>query len=160
MDLLRERVELLGRSLAVLATYALVMGAISVVVALGGIADGETVAITRAALGLVGVAAGVLVWTLRRAGIDGWQLLMVWAVAQVPFVAWSVDGNALRQVWDVLLGFSSETTVNGVVTSSEQYGLNAIGIGLAIWTSRTRERWERRVKPALGQPVTAATGAA
>jgi len=155
MERLQERIDLLGRSLALLASYALVVGAISVVRNLGGIADGEAPATIRFVLGVIGVAAGLLVWTLRRVGIDGWQALMVWCAVQVPFIAWSVEGNALRQVWDVLLGVSSETTVNGVVTSSEHYGLNAVGIVLAIWASRTRERWDLKVKPMLGQPATA-----
>ncbi len=159
MDRLQERIDLLGRSLALLASYALIVGAISIIQNIGGLADGEVPAAIRLALGVVGVAAGLLVWTLRRVGIDGWQALMAWSVAQVPFVAWSVDGNALRQLWDVLLGISSETTVNGVVTSSEHYGLNAVGIVLAIWSSRTRERWDRTLKPVLGEaaPVPAGT---
>jgi hypothetical protein len=159
MERVQERIDLLGRSLALLATYALVVGAISVVRNLGGIADGEAPATIRLVLGVVGVAAGVLVWTLRRVGIDGWQALMVWSVAQVLFIAWSVEGNALRQLWDVLLGVSSETTVNGVVTSSEHYGLNAVGIVLVIWTSRTRERWNLKVKPMLEAPATATASA-
>jgi hypothetical protein len=159
MERLQERIDVLGRSLALLASYALIVGAISVVQDLDGIADGEVPATIRLVLGVVGVAAGLLVWTLRRVGIDGWQVLMVWCVAQVPFIAWSVEGNALRQLWDVLLGVSSEATVNGVVTSSEHYGLNAVGIVLAIWASRTRERWDLKVKPMLEEPATATASA-
>jgi hypothetical protein len=155
MEAPQHRIELLGRSLSLLATYAIVAGAASILMDLGGIADGETVALIRGALGLVGIATGTLVWTLRRMGIDGWQALAAWSVAQVPFVAWSLDGNALRQVWDLLLGFSSETTVNGVVTASEGYGFNGVGVILAIWTWQTRDRWERRVKPALDRPTPA-----
>ncbi len=73
-------------------------------------ANGETVAIIRVVLGIFGVAAGTLVWTRGRVGIDGWQALMAWSTAQVPFIPWSVQDNATRQVWDVLLGISSETT--------------------------------------------------
>jgi hypothetical protein len=156
MDALQERMELLGRSLALLAAWAIVGGALSIALALGDLASGEVVAICRTALGVVGIGAGLLVWTLRRAGIDGWQALMLWSVAQLPFIAWSTDGNATRQVVEMLLGFSSSTTVNGVVTSSEQYGINAVGIVLVIWASRTRERWDRKLKPLLDQPVAAA----
>jgi uncharacterized membrane protein len=160
MDALQERMELLGRSLALLATWAIVGGAVSVALALGDLADGEVVAICRTVLGVIGVAAGLLVWTLRRAGIDGWQAVMLWTAAQVPFIAWSTEGNATRQVIEMLLGFSASTTVNGVVTSSEQYGINAVGIVLVIWASRTRERWDRKLKPLLDQPVAAAARAA
>ena len=93
-------------------------------------------------------------------GIDGWQALMVWTAAQVPFIAWSVDGNPTTQVVDILLGFSSTISVNGVVTSSEQYGLNAVGIVLAIWASRSRDRWDRKLTHLVDQPAAAATGAA
>ncbi len=157
MDALQERIELLGRSLALLATWAIVGGALSIALNLGNIADGQAPAMIRAALGVVGIAAGLLTWTLRRAGIDGWQALLVWSVLQLPFVAWSVDGNAFRQVIDFLLGFSSSTTVNGVVTSMEAYGINGVGLILVIWTRTTQERWERKLKPLVDQP-TAASG--
>lgn len=155
MDVLQERIALLGRSLALLAAWAIVAGALSIALDLGNIAEGEAVAIVRAALGVLGIAAGLMVWTLRRAGIDGWQALMAWSVLQIPFIAWSVDGNAFRQVIDFMVGFSSSTTVNGVVTSMEEYGINGVGILLVIWTRTTRERWERRIEPVVGQPAVA-----
>lgn len=159
MDRLQERIELLGRSLALLGTYAIVVGALSIVTNLSGIVDGEVVAVGQAALGAVGVAAGLLVWMLRRVGIDGWQALMVWCVAQLPIIAWSVEGSPTTQMWEILLGVSTSVTVNGVVTSSEQYGLNTVGIALCIWAARSRERWDRRVKPVLVEQVPATTGA-
>lgn len=151
MEALGDRVALLGRALALLAAYAVVMGAASVILALDGIGDGETVALTRAALGVLGVAAGLLAWTRHPAG---WPLLAAWCAAQVPFIAWSVEGNALRQVIDMLLGVSSSTTVNGVVTASEQYGINGVGVLLVIWAMKTRERWARVQQD---RPVRAAT---
>jgi hypothetical protein len=154
MERLQHRVDTLGMSLALLSTYTLVVGTISVVANTSGMADGKTVAIIRIVLGIIGIAAGTLVWTRGRVGIDGWQALMAWSTAQVPFIAWSAEDNATRQVWDVLLGFSSETTVNGVVTVSEQYGLNAVGIGLALWTWQNRERWDRTLSSMPDQPVT------
>jgi hypothetical protein len=158
MDALQERMELLGRSLALLATWAVVAGGLSIALDLGNIAEGEVPAIIRAAIGVVGIAAGLLTWTLRRAGVDGWQALLAWSVLQLPFVAWTTDGNAFRQVIDFLLGFSSSTTVNGVVTSMEQYGINGVGILLVIWTRTTRERWQRKIEPMVDQPATAASG--
>jgi hypothetical protein len=155
MDVLQERIALLGRSLALLATWAVVAGALSIALDLGNVAEGESVAIVRVALGVLGIAAGLMIWTLRRAGIDGWQALMAWSVLQIPFIAWSVDGNAFRQVIDFMLGFSSSTTVNGVVTSMEEYGINGVGILLVIWTRTTRERWERRIEPVVDQPAVA-----
>ncbi len=160
MDAVRERVELLGRSLALLATWAIVGGAMSIALDLGNVAEGQAVAMIRAGIGVVGIAAGLLIWTLRRAGLDGWQALLVWSLAQLPFVAWSVDGNAFRQVIDMLLGFSASTTVNGVVTSMEEYGINGVVLILVIWTRTTRERWQRKIEPEIGQPAAAAGQAA
>ncbi len=151
MEYLQNRIELLGRSLAILAAYAIIAGAASVAMNLGDVAEGEVIAIVRSALGLAGIAGGLLVWTLRSS--LGWQVLAAWALVQVPFIAWSADGNVTRQMWDILLGFTSSTTVNGVVTSSEQYGLNVVGVILAIWAFQTRERWDRHIAPMLaGQP--------
>ena len=154
MDALQERVRMIGTSLSLLATWAVVAGALSIAIDLGSVAEGEVPAMIRAAIGVVGITAGLLTWTLRRAGIDGWQALLAWSVLQLPFVAWSTDGNAFRQVIDFLLGFSASTTVNGVVTSMEEYGINGVGVLLVIWTRTTRERWERKLEPMVDQPAT------
>ena len=160
MTQLRERFELLGRSLAILGAYALAVGTLSVVTNISDIADGNVVAICQAVLGIVGIGAGLLVWTLRRVGADGWQVVMIWSVAQLPFIAWSIDGNPTTQMWDLLLGFSASTTVNGVVTSSEAYGINGVGIILCIWATRSRGRWDRVLKPVVADRASVTSGSA
>lgn len=159
MEWILARTSLLGRSLALLATWAIVFGGASVMTNLGGIADGEFVAISRAIIGVWGVMAGLLVWTLRSAGIDGWQALMVWAIVQLPVIAWSSAGSPTTQLFDFPLGVTSSTTVNGVQTQFEQYGVNLVAVALCIWTSKTRDRWERRIKPEMTQPDVATSAA-
>lgn len=67
-----------------------------------------------------------------------------------------MDGNATMQMRDFLIGFSISTTVNGVVTSSETYGIDGVGIIPCIWTIRTREQWDRARQAVAvdGTPVT------
>ncbi len=146
MDDLRKRAETLGRGLALLAAYAVVIGALSIAMNLGGAIEGEVPAIARAVLGVRGLGAGVLLWTGRRVGISGWQAVMIWAVVQIPLIAWNTEGSPLVQVLEFPLSGTSQTTVNGEVTSFSQFGINLVGVALAIWTSRTRERWDRRAQ--------------
>ena len=158
MDQLQARIDLLGRSLALLATYALVIGGLSLITNLPDAAGGEDPALGRAILGTWGVAAGLLVWTLRNVGIDGWRTLMIWSVAQVLIIAWSSDGSPTVQMFDFLLGVTSSMTVNGVQTSFEQYGVNVVGIILVAVMARTRDRWNHRVKPLIADESATAVG--
>lgn len=154
MDALQARRAILGGRLAILAAYAVIVGALSFVINAGDAAGGETPAIGRAVLGLWGLGAGLLVWTGRRVGIDGWPALMAWAVIQIPFIAWNTEGSITTQLFDIPLSASSSTTVNGEVTSFSEYGINLVGVVLAGLIASTRDRWERRVAPALHPELT------
>jgi hypothetical protein len=155
MDALQSRIAVLGRGLAILAAYAVVASAISIVMYLGDAIDGEAPAICRVIIAIWGLGAGILLWTGRRVGISGWQAVMAWAVIQIPYIAWNTEGSATTQLFDVPVTFSNTTTVNGEVTSFSEYGINLVGVALAIWASRVRTRWERQVEPAA-HPGTAA----
>jgi hypothetical protein len=144
MEELRTRAETLGRSLALLAAYAVVIGAISVVMNVGGALDGEVPAICRMVLGLWGVLAGVMLWTGQRVGIDGWRAVMIWAVIQIPLYAWNTHGSPFVQVLEFPLAATSQTTVNGEVTFDSQVGINLVGVALAAWAATKRERWSLR----------------
>lgn len=148
MDAVQSRIAVLGRWLALLAAYAVVASAISIAMNVSDAIDGEVPAICRLILAVWGLGAGFLLWTGRRTGISGWQAVMVWAVIQIPFIAWNTEGSATTQLFDIPAGFSSRTTVNGEVTSFSEYGINLVGVALAIWASRVRTRWDRVVEPA------------
>lgn len=151
METLRARIDLLGRPVGLLALYAAIVGALSAVSGLPNALDGEAVGITRTLLGVWGVAASLLAWTLRQVVIDGWQALMAWSIAQVPFIAWSLNGNPTTQLWDFLLGVTNTVTINGEITVHERYGINLVGVALCIVGARGRERWERRVRPRVAK---------
>ena len=148
MDALQSRIAVLGRGLAILAAYAVVASAASIVMNVADAIDGEAPAICRLVLAVWGLGAGLLLWTGRRAGISGWQAVMAWSVIQIPFIAWNTEGSATTQLFDVPASFTSRTTVNGEVTSFSEYGINLVGVVLAVWASRVRSRWERQVEPA------------
>ena len=144
MDDLRTRAETLGRSLALLATYAVVIGAMSAVMNIGGAVDGEVPSLGRIMLGLWGVAAGAMLWTGHRLGIDGWRAVMIWAAIQIPLYAWNTDGSPFVQVIEFPASFTNQTTVNGEVTSFSEVGVNLVGIALAVCAASVRERWSLR----------------
>jgi hypothetical protein len=144
MEGLGTRAETLGKSLALLAAYAGVVGALSVVTNLGGVIEGEVPAICRVALGLFGVVAGAMLWTGTRIGVDGWRAVMIWAVIQIPLYAWNADGSPFVQMIEVPMAMSSETSVNGETTSYSQVGINLVGVALAAWAASRRERWTLR----------------
>ncbi len=126
------------RHIVYVAGYAAIVGALSVVLAVLGIADGETPAIGRALLGVIGVAGAYLLWTRPKIG---WMVLLAWAALQIPYFAWNTDGSPLSQALYFPLSASSSTTVNGEITEYSEYGINLVGIALTIVIAKWRNEW-------------------
>jgi hypothetical protein len=129
------------RTLVYTAAAAGIMGAVTVVI--GGVEalGGETPAIGRVLLGLLGMAGAALLWTQPR---YGWLVCLLWAVLQIPYIAWNVDGSPLSQTLYFPLSVTSETRVNGEVTSFSEYGINLVGVLLTILIARWRTEWQQR----------------
>src|SRR5215203_7135979 len=141
VESLMSRVESLRRGLALISGYAIVAGVLSIVLSVSAMADSEAYGFTRAAIGLVGIAAGLLVLSGKEIGIDGWRALVLWSTLQVPVYADTEGGNLFRQLFDLPAAFTSSTTINGVVTEYSQLGFNLVGIALLIVVYRLRDRW-------------------
>jgi hypothetical protein len=124
--------------LMMVACYAALVGAASFALNVTGGLGGEVPALGRALIGLVGVAGGALLWSRPRIG---WLVVLAWAVVQIPFIAWNTEGSVTTQLIDFPLSVSSSTTVNGVVTSFSEYGINLVGVVLAVVAYRMRESW-------------------
>lgn len=138
MSAVQAAVESRPRHILYVAGYAAIVGAVSVVLAVLGIADGEIPAIGRALLGLLGVAGAYLLWTRPRLG---WTVLLAWAAIQIPYFAWNTDGSPLAQAIYFPLSISDRTTVNGETTSYSEYGINLIGVILTVVISKWRKEW-------------------
>lgn len=138
MSAVQAVVESRPRHIVYVAGYAAIIGAISIVMAVLGIADGETPAIGRALLGLLGVAGAYLLWTRPKIG---WMALLAWAVLQIPYIAWNTDGSPLAQALYFPLSASSSTTVNGEITKYSEYGINLVGVILTVVVSKWRSEW-------------------
>lgn len=123
------------------AGFAALAGAASFAINVGDGFGGEMPAMGRALIGLVGVAAGALLWTRPRIG---WTIVLAWAMLQIPYIAWNTDGSVTTQLIDFPLSASSSHSVNGVITSYSEYGINLIGVALAIIVSRMRGSWMLR----------------
>lgn len=123
-----KRVNDMGRKAAILGAWTVIASAASIVMNMGDAIDGEGYAITRIVLGLFGLAAAALLWTGRHFGRDGFYAIMAWGALQIPYFAQTADGNYTKQLVDVFLGASSQTTVNGEVTSFSAVGINLVGV--------------------------------
>lgn len=153
-----KRINDMGRSASLLGVWVVVASAGAIILDAGNMADGETYAVSRVVIGILGLAAAAAFWSGRNYGRDGLRAIMVWGVLQVPAYAQVANGNFTRQLIDFPLGAESSTTVNGVVTDYSQIGVNLIGIAVIIWARSCRNRldlWRRR----SGQPTVLATPA-
>jgi hypothetical protein len=142
-----KRIDDMGRSASLLGAWAVMASALSIVLNAGDAVDGEGAAISRVVLGLIGLAAAALFWSGRNYGQDGLYGILAWGALQIPYYASAPDGNITKQLFDAFLGATSQTTVNGEITSYSQVGINLVGIGVAIWASTCRGRldlWRRR----------------
>ena len=114
---------------------------LSIVLSVSAMADGEAYGFTRAAIGLVGIAAGLLVLSGKDLGIDGWR--------GARTLGRAADAGLRRRKGRELLPAAlrhpgrggSSTTINGVVTEYSQIGINLVGVALLIIVFRLRERW-------------------
>ncbi len=142
-----KRIEGMGRSAALLGAWAVIAGALSIALNGADAVDGTGWAISRVALGLIGLVAGTLLWSGRTYGKDGLYAIMAWGVLQIPYYASEPGGNITKQLFDAFLGATSQTRINGELTSYSQVGLNLAGVAVVIWASTCRGRldlWRRR----------------
>ncbi len=138
MSAVQAAVEARPRHIVYATGYAAVVGALSVVLAILGIADGETPAIGRALLGVLGVVGAYLLWTRSKIG---WVVLLAWASLQIPYFAWNTDGSPLAQALYFPLSVSSSTTVNGEITEYSEFGINLVGVVLVFIFAKWRKEW-------------------
>ena len=142
MSAVQAAVESRPRHIVYAAGYAAIVGALSVVLAILGIADGETPAIGRALLGVLGVAGAFLLWTRPRIG---WMVLLAWAALQIPYFAWNTDGSPLAQALYLPLSITSESrrsiASDAEIVSYSEYGINLVGVVLTIVFAKWRKEW-------------------
>ncbi|HUG17060.1 MAG TPA: hypothetical protein VMM78_18780 [Thermomicrobiales bacterium] len=143
MSAVRDQIAERSRTLLFVMAYAGIVGALSVALNAADAAGGEIPAIGRLLLGLVGVVAAALLWTRPRLG---WLVALIWAAIQIPYIAWSVEGSPVSQVLYFPISASSQTTVNGEITSFSEFGVNLIGIVLTFLINRWRSEWIYRNK--------------
>ncbi|HEV2527150.1 MAG TPA: hypothetical protein VGT61_01700 [Thermomicrobiales bacterium] len=140
---LGDRVGQLPRTLALATGWALVAGIGSIGLAVPAMVDGEIFGYTRAAIGVLGLLAAALVISGRWVGLDGRQALMLWTLAQLPIYADTEGGNLFRQLFEIPLVMTSQTTVNGVITHYSAFGLNLFALILLIMIGRQKDSWLR-----------------
>ena len=141
------RVEAMGKRLVV-------VGAVTAILAIGGIiggigpaGDDHTYGYSRIALGLFGVVGAAVLFLGKDHGKTGLMIIMAWAAIQSVYIAELPDGNYTRQLFDGLLGFTNETTVNGETTDYSAIGLNFVGLVMlgSAYSSRDQIlRWRNR----------------
>ena len=128
------------RNRIIASGLAALIGGASIVTNVSGAFAGEVPSMGRALLGLIGVAAGVLLWVRPALG---WRLGWFWALAQIPVFAWTVSGSPTAQWLNLPLAVTNKTTINGEVTSYLAIGINVVGIILFVVFQRMRASAER-----------------
>ena len=142
-----ERIDNMGKSAAILGAWTAIASVATIVMSADAAIDGETWAITRVVIAIVGIAAAALFWSGRNFGQDGMAAILVWGVLQIPFYATAEGQNYTTQLADFFAGLSSSTTVNGEFTEYSQVGVNLLGIAITAWAASARKRldlWRRR----------------
>ena len=141
-----------GREALILAAIAALLGALSVAANLGDALGGSGPALGRAALGVLGVVAGVWLWRQPR---RGWWLALAWALLQIPVYAWTPDGSPTLQVVSFPLAATSQVTENGRVTAYSQ-PRNSRASGSPLMRSWTviRESCRARAAPSWSRSRT------
>ncbi len=147
MSGLREEWNRHTKQLNWVATYAVVVRVLSILVDLGPLFDAEWVAYSRAVVALVGIAGGVVLWR-TPGGNTGWLVLLGWAAVQIPIYAWEPVGSPTEQFFAFPLGYTESTTVNGFVTEYTQIAVNIVGVVLLAvllaWREPIRRGWRGR----------------
>jgi hypothetical protein len=142
-----ERIGQVGKLAAAIGAWAVIASVGEFARSVGDALDGEGYAIARVILSIIGLAAAGLFWSGRNFGQDGMRAIMAWGLLQIPYYASEPDGNWTRQLFDIFLGASSETRVNGAITEYSQVGINVMGIIIAALAARSLPRldlWRRR----------------
>jgi hypothetical protein len=132
------------RMIGVTAGAIMLTAALTVFTSMPDFAGDPVPALGRVLLGLGGIVASVALWTGRRLGLSAWQACRIWALLQIPFVAWTQTGGSPTEQFLVIpVTVTEMRTVNGEVTSFVAYGVNLAGIAFAWWLSARRADLEQ-----------------
>lgn len=129
-----------ARKALILAAVVGLIGAATVVNNLSDLMAGSVPGIGRVIVGMLGVAAAVL---MRLQPRNGWLLAMAWAVVQIPFYAWSPDGAATAQAVQIPLTMTNSSRVNGQLVSYTSFGVNVAGVIFLVWLRFWKEKFGR-----------------
>lgn len=142
-----QRIEAMGRQLLALVIITAVLALGGIVTSFSAAADGEAYGYTRIALGLLGLVGAVLIVVGNDFGKMGLTVVIAWAAIQSVFYATVPDGNFTRQLFDGLMGITSQTTINGEVSNYSAIGINMVGAAMLIFAYVSRNqpmRWQNR----------------
>ena len=147
---MHKRIAEIGKGLVMFAAAGIIIGVAGVVLAVPGAIDGEWTAIGGVIVGLLGIAAGLSIWTGINAGslLDGMSLGMLWALAHVSYVK-VVDREAGTDLtypvpdFGAIFSFGSSTTVNGELVQQDVWGVGFLGVILLVAAFVVRKDWVR-----------------
>jgi hypothetical protein len=111
----------------------LLVAGLSVICFAGPALHGDPSAIGRGALGVLGMLAGGL-FPSRPA--VGWRLAQLWALLQIPFVAWGTDGALTTQVVSLPVTLYRATAVDYQAAPYSAFGINFVGLLFTLWLGR------------------------
>lgn len=142
-----ERIGHMGKELIALVAVTAVLSLGAIFTSFGTVSDGEAYGYTRMALGLVGLVGAVLIVVGNDYGKMGLYVVLAWAGVQSLYFADVPDGNYTRQLFDMFMGASSSTTINGEITEFSEIGINLVGLVMLIFAYFCRTHithWKNR----------------
>jgi Na+/proline symporter len=149
---MQERINELGRKLVMFAVAAVIIGVTGVVLSVPGALDGEWTSIASLVVGLLGIAAGVIIWSGANAGsaLDGMNLGVLWALLLVPYthtldVDEGIDTTYPLPDFGAIFSFGSSTSVNGQLVREDIWGIGFLGVILLVSAVVVRKDWTRIV---------------
>jgi hypothetical protein len=149
---MQDRIQQLGRNLTMFVAATVIIGVAGIVMGIGPAMDGEWTGIAGVIVGLLGIAAGAMIWTGQGAGtaLDGMNLGVLWAIGHLPYlkVFDAESGTDLLYpvpAFGALFNMGSSTTVNGQIVKEDIWGIGFLGIIMIIWALSARKRWTHMV---------------
>lgn len=147
---MQERIAELGRKVTMFAAAAVIIGAAGVVMGVGDARDGEWTGIVALFVGVLGIAAGVLIWTGAGAGgiLDGMNLGMLWALAHVPYMRYlntesGIDREYPLPAFGAIFTVESSRTINDELVMNDVWGIGFMGVVLVVFAISARKDWTR-----------------
>lgn len=143
---MQAHVRDLGRTVTFFAAAAVIIGIAGIVLGARSAIDGEWAGYAALLVGMLGFAAGLMIFTGVNAGsaLDGMNIGVLWAVAHLPYLRHvnreaGIDQEYPLPAFGAIFTMGSSTTVNGEVVRENVWGIGFMGVILVVLAVSARK---------------------